>query len=104
MDVPASLDVFYVAIGLIVVMIAVTIVRAVRLTRASLTIATRHVDLTNPDVARTVIAQIRGPEVRCPRCGGPTFALLGTENRYQCESCDSTFDGPPHIPATRRSG
>jgi ribosomal protein S27AE len=98
MAMPAVIDLFYVAIGLLVVVIAGFIVRAVRLTNASLTMAARHVNLTNPDVATSVLAQIRGPELRCSRCGGPAFALLGTENRYKCEDCHSTFEGPPHIP------
>jgi hypothetical protein len=98
--VPASVDLVYVAIGLLVVMIAAFIVRAVRLTNASLAMAARQVDITNPDVANSVVGQIRGTELLCARCGGPTFALLGTENRYKCEDCDSTFTGPPHIPGT----
>jgi ribosomal protein S27AE len=80
-----------------VLVIAAFIVRAVRLTNASLAMAARHVDPTNPDVARSVVDQIRGRNPRCPRCGEQTFALLDTENRYKCESCDFTFTGPAHI-------
>ena len=97
---PGPFDLFYVSLALIVVTIAAFIVRAVRLTNASLTMAARHVDLTNPDVARSVVEQIRGRELRCLRCGGQTFARLGTENRYQCESCHFTFTGPAHIPGS----
>ena len=95
-----ALDLFYVTLGLIVVTIAAFIVRAVRLTNASLARASRHVNLTNPDVATSVVDQIRRSELLCPRCGGQMFALLGTENRYQCESCHFDFTGPPHVPGS----
>jgi hypothetical protein len=99
-----ALDLFNVTLGLIVVVIAAFIVRAVRLTHASLAMASRHVNLTNPDVATSVVDQIRGREVLCPQCGGRTFALLGTENRYQCESCDFAFKGPAHIRGSSLEG
>jgi ribosomal protein S27AE len=97
---PGDLVLFYVALGLIVTMIAVFIVGAVRLTQASLSAASRHVDLTNPDVARSVADEIRRREVPCPQCGGETFALLGTGNRYECEICHLTLTGPAHIPGS----
>jgi ribosomal protein S27AE len=100
MAMPAVIDLFYVAIGLLVVVIAGFIVRAVRLTNASIAMAARDVDLTNPSVARSVVDQIRERELPCPRCGGPTFAALGTDTRYKCESCHSTFEGPRHIPGS----
>jgi formamidopyrimidine-DNA glycosylase len=97
---PSDLALFYVALGLIVTVIAAFIARAVRLTQASLRTASRHVDLTNPDVARSVADEIRRREVPCPQCGGETFALLGTGNRYEREICHLTFIGPPHIPGS----
>ena len=104
MAVLGALDLFYVSLALIVVVIAAFIVRAVRLTNASLALASRQVNLTNPDAARAVVDQIRGREVLCPQCGGQTFALLGTENRYQCESCEFAFEGPEHIPGSSPQG
>jgi hypothetical protein len=95
-----DLALFYVALGLTVTVIVAFIVRAVRLTQASLRTASRHVDLTNPDVATSVTNEIRRREVPCPRCGGETFALLGTGNRYECEICRFTLTGPAHIPGS----
>jgi ribosomal protein S27AE len=97
---PGDLALFYVALGLMVTVIAAFIARAVRLTQASLRTASRHVDLTNPDVARSVADEIRRREIPCPRCGGETFALLGTGNRYECEICHLTLTGPAHIPGS----
>jgi ribosomal protein S27AE len=99
-----ALDLFYVSLALIVVVIVVFIVRAVRLTHASLAEASRQVSLTNPGTARVVVDQIRRSEVRCPRCGSQTFTLLGTESRYQCESCEFVFEGPAHIPGASPQG
>jgi len=91
-------DLFYVSLAVIVVVIIAFIVRAVRLTNASLATASYHLNLTNPDVARSLVDQIRRRELPCPRCGHDTFALLGTENRYKCDTCDFDFEGPAHIP------
>ena len=95
-----ALDPFYVSLGIIVVVIAAFIVRAVRLTNASIAMASRSVNLTSPDVAKSIIDQIRGRELPCPQCGGPTFALLGTANHYECESCHFAFEGAAHIPGS----
>jgi hypothetical protein len=97
-----ALDFFNGTLGLMLAVIAAFIVRAVRLTNASLARASRHVNLTNPDVATSVVDQIRGRELLCRRCGGQTLALLGTENGYQCESCDFVFKGLAHIPGSSR--
>ena len=92
-----AFDLFYLWLAAIVVVIIAFIVRAVRLTKASLTAASRHVDLTNQDVARSLVEQIRGGELLCPRCGHEAFALLGKVYRYKCDSCDSEFEGTgPH--------
>lgn len=93
-----AVTLFYVSLAVLVVVITVFIVRAVRLTHASLASASHHLNLTNPDIARSLADQIRGRELPCPRCGHDTFALLGTENRYTCDSCDFDFEGPAHIP------
>ena len=99
-----ALDLFNLSLALIVVAIAVFIIRAVRLTSASVALASREVNITNPDVARAVVDHVRGREVLCPRCGGQTFVLLGTENRYRCEICDFAFEGPAHIPGSSPHG
>jgi ribosomal protein S27AE len=98
---PAAFDLFYVLLAVIAVVVIAFIVRAIRLTTASIATASRHVDLTNPDVARSVADEMRERELLCPRCGNGTFALLGTGNRYQCHSCHFDFEGPAHIPASR---
>jgi ribosomal protein S27AE len=95
-----EVDLFYVSLALLVVAIVAFIVRAVRLTNASLSAASRHMDLTNPDVARSVVDRMRERELPCPRCGRDTFAQLGTGNRYRCHTCHVDFEGPPHIPGS----
>jgi hypothetical protein len=100
--VPGAFDLFYLLLVAPVVIIVAFIVRAVRLTNASIATASRHVNLTNPDVATSVIDQMRGRELPCPQCGGETFALLGTGNRYTCEVCHVEFEGPAHIPSSSR--
>ena len=95
-----AFDLFYLSLAVIVVAIAAFIVRAVRLTKASLAAASRHVDLTNQDVTRSLVEQIRGRELSCPRCGHDAFALLGTVHRYKCDICNSEFEGPAHIPGS----
>jgi len=88
----------YWASGAIAVVIVAFIARAVRLTNASIALASRRVDLTNPDVARLVASALRERELPCPQCGQETFALLGVEHRYKCDSCNFEFEGPAHIP------
>ena len=91
-------DVFFLSLALIVMVIAAFIIRAVRLTNASLRSASRHQNLMHAEVARRVIEEMRAKDVRCGRCGGQTFALLETEDRYRCETCSLEFEGPAHIP------
>ena len=93
-------NLFSVFLAVLVVVIIAFIVRAVRLTNASLATAARHLNLTTPDVARSLVDQIRAREVPCPRCGHDTFARLGTENRYRCDTCHFDFGGPAHIPGS----
>jgi tRNA(Ile2) C34 agmatinyltransferase TiaS len=92
-------DLFYVLLALIVVAIVTVIARAVRLTNASLTAASRNINLTHPDVARRLVDEIRGKDVLCARCGRPMSTLLGTGNRYRCDTCQFEFEGPAHMPA-----
>ena len=92
------IDLFDVSLGLLVLAIVVFIVRAVRLTNASISNASRHLNLTQSEVARRVVDEIRATDVPCQRCGLQTFAMLGTGDRYTCETCDFEFQGPPHMP------
>jgi hypothetical protein len=96
----SDLALFYVALGLIVSVIVAFIARAVRLTQASLKTAARNVDLTNPDVARSVADEIRDERYRAPGAEGRRSPFWGTGNRYECEICHLTFIGPPHIPGS----
>jgi hypothetical protein len=93
-------DLFYLAIAVLVVTIVVVILRAVRITKASIERAGREMPLSRPDVAREVADRIRRADVRCPRCGQQTFAMLGTGNRHKCddEMCGFEFEGPDHFP------
>ena len=101
---PGSL--FNILLAALVVVVAALIVRAVRLTSASLEDASRHVDLTQPDAASDLARTIRALEVPCPGCGGAASTVLGARGRYRCDSCRSEFDGPdvfnPLTPGGRR--
>jgi ribosomal protein S27AE len=95
-----AFDLFFVLLAVLVVVIIAFVVRAVRLTNASIATASRLVNLTNPDAVRSLVDRIRERESTCPRCGAETFALLGTENRYKCDLCNLDFEGPPPIPGS----
>ncbi|MGH9460758.1 MAG: hypothetical protein ACRD1X_06045 [Vicinamibacteria bacterium] len=92
---------FDITLAVLIVVIVLFIVKAVRQTRGQID---HHLRGTDPhrrdDIGRDMIARIReeADRVKCARCGGSTFMLLGTENQYQCESCATTFEGPPHLP------
>lgn len=43
------------------------------------------------------IKEIRERDVECPRCRRQTFAMLGKENSYKCDSCNYEFEGKTHI-------
>jgi tRNA(Ile2) C34 agmatinyltransferase TiaS len=60
------------------------------------------VNLDDEAVARSVVDRLRERDVRCPRCGGETIALIGTSRRYRCEDCGAAFDGAPHVPDPAR--
>ncbi len=49
------------------------------------------------DEARKLAARIRERDIRCPRCSRQSSALLGTETKYKCDSCNYEFEGPNHI-------
>ena len=93
-------DLFYLLMAGLVVTIVAFIVRAVRLTGASIERAGREIPLSQPGVARRVVDEMRSRDVRCRRCGQPTFAMLSTRNRYKCENdmCAFEFEGPGHFP------
>jgi hypothetical protein len=91
-------DLFGLALAALIVTIIAVIVRAVRLTCASIAAASRDIPLSQPDVAMRLVNQIRSLDVRCPRCGQPACTALGTGNRYLCENemCRQEFEGPAH--------
>lgn len=51
------------------------------------------------DEARKLAELIRAQDTRCPRCGRQSSALLGTEDRYKCDTCNHVFEGSKHIRA-----
>lgn len=89
---------FSLSIAAVVVAILAVFVRAVVATNASIQKSGLG---GRPDAAQRTIAQIRGRDVRCPRCGGQGFALLGRDRRWMCEGeqCRTEFEGPEHLPA-----
>ena len=99
-DTTGVIDLFYVLIAALLVTIIAFIVRAVRLTNASIERAGREIPLSRPDIARRVIDEMRRMDVWGTRCGGPAFAMLDTGNRYMCETdaCRFEFEGPEHFP------
>ena len=42
-------------------------------------------------------ARLRQRDVLCPRCGRQSSALLHTEIKYKCDSCNHVFEGPRHL-------
>ncbi|HEY5617667.1 MAG TPA: hypothetical protein VIK60_06960 [Vicinamibacterales bacterium] len=99
-DMAGVFDLFYLLIAALLVTIVALMVRAMRLTKASIARASRDIPLSRPDVVRRVVDHMRSVDVRCPRCGQPTFAMLGTRNRYKCENdmCRFELEGPEHFP------
>lgn len=95
------MDAFTAVFLVIIAAVVAVIVKAVRQTRGQIG---RHLQATDPqrrdEIARDLASRIReeADRVRCVRCGGPTFMLLGTETSYKCEACDATFEGPAHLP------
>ncbi|WP_457575779.1 hypothetical protein [Desulfomarina sp.] len=48
------------------------------------------------DDARRYAEEIRKRDIKCPRCSRQSSALLGTGNRYKCDTCNYVFEGPVH--------
>ena len=94
-------DWFALSLLALIATIAAFIVRAVRMTNASIARASRDVPLSRPDVARRLAERVREQRERCPRCRGDASAALGTSTGYRCDTCRHEFDGPPHIPTGR---
>jgi hypothetical protein len=98
-DTTDMVEVIYLLIGGIAVVIIAFIVRAVRLTNATIAEAAHSVPLSQPEALRRVVERLDKLDVRCPRCRHATRMLLGTTNRYACEDdgCEFEFEGPAHI-------
>lgn len=97
-----GVDLLTLSIVAIAIVIGVMIVRAVRATNASIAAASRRMNLENEQTVRAVAERLGAPNLPCPRCGGETFALVGSSSRYMCEDCDAEFEGDPHFPDPRR--
>ena len=39
-------------------------------------------------------SDIRSKKVKCRRCGGEAFGVLGTTNIYRCRTCGDKTEGP----------
>jgi len=50
------------------------------------------------DEARKLAQRIRQRDIRCPGCNRQSSALLGTDTKYKCDTCNYEFDGPNHMP------
>ena len=48
------------------------------------------------DDMRELAARIRNRDMRCPRCGRQSSAMIGTKVKYKCDSCNYEFEGPKH--------
>jgi transposase-like protein len=83
-------DWFDIALGAMVIAIAGAIVLAVRKTKAEIDRGLGPAP-TERDMKRR-IRQIRARDVRCPRCGRQSHAMLGMKNRYKCDTCNHAFE------------
>lgn len=45
-------------------------------------------------------SDIRSKKIKCHRCGGEAFGVLGTGNIYRCRSCGAKTQGPRVEPRT----
>ncbi len=57
----------------------------------------RHSGVTG-DAARRLAEEIRKRDIVCPRCSRQSSSLLGTGNKYKCDTCNYVFEGPAHQP------
>jgi len=95
-------DYFNLLITALVGVIVWTIIRAVRMTKAEIDGRLRGTDprqRTDFMLKLATEARASADRVRCPECDGPTFILLGTHHRYECQRCHAEFEGPEHLPA-----
>jgi transposase-like protein len=82
--------------GILVLVIVIFIFRAVRQVKAKIE---RKLGPAPSEMAmKQLLDQIKSRELpKCPRCQNETLAMLETDSRYKCESCQFEFDGPPHF-------
>jgi ribosomal protein S27AE len=96
-----TMDMFTVALAILVGGIAVAIFTAVRMTRRQIDRRLQTIDPAHSDdLTRELASRVRqqADRIKCARCGGPTAMVLGTDVRYKCDVCHFEFDGPPHLP------
>jgi ribosomal protein L37AE/L43A len=89
------LDWFIVSLGMVVVTIVGFIVYAVRKTNAE--IRRGMGPAPSERTMKRAIEEIRRRDVRCPRCGRQATAMLGTNNKYKCDTCYHEFEDVKHI-------
>jgi ribosomal protein S27AE len=94
------LDWFNITLAILVVTIAGFIMKAIRQTQAEIDKGLGPAP--GERRMKKAIEEITQRDIRCPRCGNEAFAMLGTGNRYKCDSCHFEFEGAEHIPP--RSG
>ncbi len=89
------LDWFNIILGIMVVVIVGFIVNAVRKTNDE--IHKKMGPLPSEWRTKKTIKEIRKRDIPCPRCGKQTSAMLGTESKYKCDTCNYESEGVEHI-------
>jgi DNA-directed RNA polymerase subunit RPC12/RpoP len=91
-------DWFTIILALMVLSIVLVIVNAVKRTKTEIDERFKRSTPTERERdMRKLADEICSRDVRCSRCGEQAIALLGTGNKYKCETCNHEFDGPEHI-------
>jgi ribosomal protein L37AE/L43A len=91
---------FYLLVAVPLLVIVGMIVRAIRLTNATISKSGLGGMSSSPAATASAIDHMRSRDIRCPRCGAQAFAMLGKDRRWMCEidSCRFEFPGPAHVP------
>lgn len=84
------------AIAALVLVIAVVIVRSVRMVLFEVDPKRTRGRGLRRDEASRLTERLKSLDVRCPRCREESFLVLGSTDRYKCERCRHEFTGPSH--------
>jgi ribosomal protein L37AE/L43A len=90
-----------ISVAVLVGAIVWAIVRAVRQVNAQIEGKLRGIDPRKREaIMREMAAQARSRvnRVKCPRCGGLAFAMLGRDPWWKCDTCNWEFEGLEHLP------